>query len=257
MLSRSETMPFDIQIHKIRSKVILRYLFLTVAGILEFVFSLLFGVLRWQYALRNFGPASLVRWITPIGGFLLLSLIITIASLVMLLRTRKIELQLSPAGFSLQKGKSIEMVEWSKVNYLQTVFVSYGIMGITWGARTELQVLTDDNQRFRFNRHYEEIDSLVDTTKRYVYPILLQKYRQSFNGGEPLAFGPLILTSEGVLNGRKALRWKEIDKIQLKEGMLQVHPHENLDRPKLSIPARKIPNVDLCLQLISHFGAQA
>jgi hypothetical protein len=248
--------PFELQVHRIRAVVILRYLTLSVLAVVGILVSIAFGVLRWQHALRNYGPASLWRWVTPALFFLALSIIIVIASLVMLLRTRRIELQLSSAGLCIQNGKKIDILRWGDVTQLQTSFVRYGILGLEWGVKTDLLIITEDKKRYRFNRAYEEIDSLVESTKQFVYPILLDKYRQSFKLGEPLTFGPLILTSEGVLNGRKALRWKDIGKIQLKQGILQVQPHENVPSPKLAVPARKIPNIDVCLQFIHHLGTQ-
>jgi hypothetical protein len=69
-------------------------------------------------------------------------------------------------------------------------------------------------------------------------------------------FGPIILTPQGVINGRKALRWQDIGEIQLVKGRLELHPIKEMRRSKFSFPSHKIPNIDLCLQILQYFGPQ-
>jgi len=71
-----------------------------------------------------------------------------------------------------------------------------------------------------------------------------------------MKFGPIVLTSQGIINGRKALRWQDIGKIQLNRGRLDLHPIEGTQGARFSFPSHKIPNIDLCLQILYHFGPQ-
>lgn len=248
---------YNLQVHHIRSRIRLRNVVFLIFSVLGFLITFAVGIWRWQFALQNYGPASIRNWITPVFWFLFPFMFLSIVAFLNLRRFRGVELQISSSGLVIQKIKILETINWHDVSRIRTSIVRYGLFGLSWGRKTELEIFTEDGQRYRFDQSIEGIDSLIMLTKRYVYPILFEKYRESFNQGEPLNFGPLILTSEGILNSRKALRWKDLGEIKLKEGSLHLKPFENIDGPSLSIAAHKIPNIDLCLQLIRHMARQS
>lgn len=253
----SWSIPYDLQVHLIRSQIRLRNVVFLIFSVLGFLITFAVGIWRWQFALQYYGPASIRNWITPVFWFLFFFIILSTVAFLNLRRFRGVELQISPSGLVIQKRKMLEAIKWRDVSRIRASFVRYGLFGLSWGRKTELEIITEDGRRHRFNQSVEAIESLVELTKRYVYPILFTKYRESFNQGEPLNFGPLILTSEGILNSRKALRWKDLGKIKLNEGSLHLKPFENIDGPNLSVAAHKIPNIDLCLQLIRHMARQS
>ena len=250
------SIPYDLQVLQIRARIRSRNNVFFISSVLGFLVTFLVGIGRWQFALQNYGPASIRNLIAPVLWFLFFFMALSIVAFLNLRRFRGVELQISPSGLVIQKSKTLESIMWHEVSRIRASFVRYGLFGFAWGRKTELEIFTEEGRRYRFDQSIEAIDTLIELTKSYVYPILFEKYRETFNQGEPLNFGPLILTSDGILNSRKALRWKDLGEIRLKEGMLQLQPFENIDGPKLSVSAHKIPNIDLCLQLIRHMAQQ-
>jgi hypothetical protein len=218
--------------------------------------SLSILVWQWQKTISNFGPAALMRWIAiPFWATLFFS-VLSIFSFVLLRRTRQRELQVSNMGLTIRRGKNLKSIAWDDIAHIHTVLERFGIFGISWGEKTEIHLVNSDGGEFKFNQSYERIDELIEEIKHFVYPRLLEQYRLAFNRGEPISFGPLILTSDGILNGRKALRWKDLKAIKMESGSLKLRPFENSDGPRFSIPAHKVPNIDLCIQLINHLSPQ-
>jgi hypothetical protein len=244
------------RVHRIRRTVYLRSLILFLLTLLGTFLSLGILIWQWQQTITNFGPAALLRWIAiPFWATVLFSLL-TVISFTMLRRKRRRDLQVSNMGLTIQKGKVLESITWDEVVHVHTVLERFGILGITWGNKAEIQLMNSDGRKFKFNQSYERIDELIEEVKHFVYPRMFEKYRLAFNRGEPISFGPLILTSDGILNGRKALRWKDLKAIKMESGALKLRPFENSEGPRFSIPAHKVPNIDLCIQLINHLSPQ-
>lgn len=244
------------RVHRIRRAVIIRSILLFVFSFAGFIFSIGILLWQWQQAMTNFGPAGLLRWIAiPLWTSLIFS-VLTVITFIMLRRNGRREVQVSALGLTNQRGKVLETFEWDEVAHLHTNLERFGILGVSWGNKIEIHLVCKDGRELKLNQSFERIDQLIEEIKHFAYPRLFEDYRQAFNRGEPLSFGPLILTSEGILNGRKALRWKDLKSIKMESGSLKLHPFENSASPRFTVPAHKVPNIDLCIQLINHLSPQ-
>jgi hypothetical protein len=246
----------EIRVHRIRRAIYLRSLVFFLVSFAGLLVSMSILIWQWQNAITNFGPAALIRWITiPVWATLIFS-VVTVISFIMLRRNRRSEIQVSNMGLTIQRGKSLETINWDSVALVRTKFERYGFLSISWAKESEIHIKTEDGIERKFNQTYERIDDLIEEIKQFVYPKLLEEYRLAFNRGEPLSFGPLVLTSDGILNGRRALRWKDLKSINFERGSLKLQPFEDSKGPQFSIPAYKVPNIDLCIQLINHLSPQ-
>lgn len=245
-----------LQTFQIRDVVLIRYLILSILGFVGMLIIVLIGFGRWQFALNNFGPAVIWRWINPIVWIALGLGIIGITGLVFLLRVGRQEIQLSPEAFTWKKGSSLKVYKWDDFQGIYISSVRYGILDFVWSEKTELGLQLHEGKRLRVSNAFDDIENLLNTVKHYLYPMMFERLKREFNQGEPLSFGPLLLTTQGVVNGRKPLRWHEIEEVLLEQGYLQIQPSAGSDNPGLSVPVHKIPNVELCIQLLRHFGSQ-
>jgi len=246
-----------LQTYHIRDTLLIRYLVLSIFGFVGMLVIIFIGFGRWQFALTNFGPAVLWRWINPVVWAGVGLGIIGAIGLLLLLRVGRQEIQISPEAVTWRKGRNLQVYRWENIRGIYIRAVRYGILDFAWAKKTEVILRLDEGKRIKINQTFENIEKLMDTIKHYVYPIMFEQFRHEFNRGEPLSFGPLLLTSQGVLNGRKTLRWQDIGEISVQRGSLQLQPIDGSGNPKFSIPVHKIPNVDLCIQLLRHFGPQS
>lgn len=244
-------------VHRIRGPVLLRAFVFFVLSVIGVVLSIAILIWRWQEAINYYGPAAVWRWISVPVWVSLFTLAMAISSFIILRRVRQNEVQLSNMGLTIQRGKRLETIAWDRVMTIRTSSERYGILGVSWGKKTEIHIVTKGGTKYKFNQSFERIVELIEQIKHFVYPRLLEEYRLAFNRGEPLTFGPLVLTSDGILNGRRALRWVDLGKVNLERGSLELQPLKKSRGPKFSLPAHKVPNIDLCIQLISHLSPQS
>ncbi len=116
-----------------------------------------------------------------------------------------------------------------------------------------LDLRLDDGRRVRLTRTLADLDALVERVKRGAFPGLLEACRQQFNEGQTLAFGPLRLTPEGVQAGRKAIQWKDVQAVEVRDGRLVISARPP-ETTRLRVAAGRVPNVDVCVQLVRHLG---
>ena len=216
------------------------------------VLAALFAAGRALFAYQTYGPLAVDRWSSPplmaAGGFLLAGVL-----LLLLGRSRGGTIvRQHVRGLVLQRGRKGSAVPWDEIREIHTRAVRYGLGRRPWGRQGELILVTRDGRRFRLDQSLSDYDELAETIKRNVYSALLDAYTRAFNHGQSLPFGPLALTPEGIQNGRKTLRWQDVATVRLERGWLEAAPSERRAGPRLRFPARSIPNVDLCLQLIQE-----
>jgi hypothetical protein len=249
--------PSSLQAYHIRGEILLRLLIFSLIGLLGMLAILPVGIWRWQYAASHFGPAVIWRWIAPalFTGFALG--LVGAVSLIHLLRLRRIEVQISPMGLTIRKGRKLDTIPWKEIESIRTISIQYGILGLIWARRMEVILQLRSGRRITFNQTLENVETIINRVKQHVYPQMFRNLQLAYNRGEPIQFGPLTLTSKGILNGRKVIRWQDIGEIKLEHGKLQLQPISSSRHPKFAIQAHKIPNVDLCIQLLHHLGPRS
>ncbi len=245
-----------LQTYQIRNAILIRYLSLSLFGLMGMVVIFVIGLWRWRYVMTHFGPAVLWRWLHPYLWAALGLGLVGGMGLYLLLHTSRQEIQLSPMGITWRKGSKLKISRWDEIENIFITSIHYGILDFIWASRTEVSLQIQKGKLLKISQAFENIEMLVDTMKHYVYPLMFEKFRKAYNRGEPVQFGPITLTTKGVLNGRKALRWQDIDKIQFHKGRLELYPIEETRENKFSFPAHKIPNIDLCVQILHYLGPQ-
>ncbi len=227
------------------------------AGLAGSAISALAGSYRWYLASTQYGPAVVAKWSTPwfitAGGFGAFCLLI----LVFLWRGRRLEVGLYGAGIVYQLGKKRISVPWQDIYRLHASAVRYGIFGLIWGGDMEVRLDIRGGQQIRLTRTIANLSDLVEKIKRNIYPFLLAGYTRAFNQGQALEFGPLTLNGEGIMRSGKLLPWSELASADLERGLLQLTPVKGGTGRKMKLPAHKIPNLDVCLQLIQNLGQRA
>jgi Family of unknown function (DUF6585) len=206
------------------------------------------GLWAWYFSMSTYGPAAVQRWTKPwlvaappLG-------IVGIACLLRVWRLARLWAEALPDGLQLHRGRKSQWVAWTDVREIRT-----------WPARqpklafSKLEIRLSGKRRLRFTRSLADLQSLVQRVKRGAYPLLQESYRAKFNRGEELDFGSLRLSSEGVQAGRKTIEWGRVQTVAVEAGQLSVFSTEP-DRVRIRVPAARVPNVDVCVQIIRLLG---
>jgi hypothetical protein len=241
--------------HEYRAKAAQRRMnaWLAWAGVLAGGLALATGVWRWGFAFSNYGPAVVWRWSLPwlVAGapLLLLGGLATIWSI----RWGGLRVVTHRRGLRLLRGSRETVYPWEEVRHVYTSGVRYGVLGVFWGSRAALILETSDQRRLRLSQAIEGLIELIETVKRNVYPRLLASYTREFRSGKGLPFGPIHITPQGVHRGRRSLAWADLEAARIRDGRIELKPRSGR---AIRAPAERVPNVEICLQLVQHLMGQ-
>ena len=128
------------------------------------------GYARWNFAFRNYGP--LVVWRFS-GIWFWLSLLLLVAALWILIRTvRKVRtvVETSRQAMIIHKGKKKTGFAWSEIAAIQLHAIRHLLTRQDRSIRTHLTLHLLDGSRIEFRRSLQDLDRLIDTCKKMVYP---------------------------------------------------------------------------------------
>jgi hypothetical protein len=216
------------------------------------------AVYRAAIAYTEYGPLLIGRWVTPplILGLVLAALGVWLA--VRAWRTWGLRVRRHAQGLAVVRGRRGQALAWADVHAVWSRAVRTGLPGLTGSRRLRLEVEASDGRRLRLDDRLEDFEELAGAIKARVYPLLMADYTRSFNDHQVLPFGPVRLGPSGVEDGpRPALAWNEIRGASLAAGRLQIQTTRTGRHAVISLPAHRVPNVELCAQLIQEIGHTA
>ncbi len=238
--------------HPVKLELRRTYFAVTMLGILGAIAVFAYAIYRWYFAYHHFGPAVVGRWTTPA---LILSLVLAAfgaIGLILYLSARSYRVTTNEKSVLITKRNHAVSIPWEEIEFVRTSSIRYGIARLEWGNRSTLWIHTSNGQVFRFANNLTDFNSLAETIKANLYPRYLAHYRQDLNQGQSIEFGPVQLTPNGIIFGRKECHWSALEGVSLTRGRLTITMKDGKQMKSYSIPARKIPNSDLCAQLIQN-----
>jgi hypothetical protein len=218
-----------------------------IVGLLGTSGALAGGLWRWTLAFTHYGPAVVWRWSLP---WFLAALGLSpalILGIYSFWRTRRLSVALFPSGLILRRGGKLLEIPWQEIQSLMLHSSLPGLPLVRAGRPLVLEIRTSQGKELRLSRELERFEELVENIKAKVYPRMHRALAGAFNQGQSLSFGPLTIAPAGLQLRGSTIPWTQVQSGQLKKGRLTI---EGRGGTILRLPASRVPNVDLCLQMI-------
>jgi hypothetical protein len=221
-------------------------------GLIGAIAAFAWAIFRWYFAYHHFGPAVVGRWTAPALILALVLAAISAIGLILYLSARSYRVITNEINLLITKRDNTVSIPWEEIEFVRSSSIRYGVAKLEWGNRSTLWIHTSKGQVFRFVNNLIDFNSLAEIVKSKLYPRYLAHYRQHLNQGQSIDFGPVQLTPSGIVFGRKKCHWSELVGVSLARGRLTLTVNRGPRMKSYSIPARKIPNADVCAQLIQN-----
>lgn len=240
--------------HGLRRELRLVYQYLGVASLGGAVVLLAIGVWRAYLAFQHYGPALVWRWSTPSWIAAAAFALIGLGSLFTLWRWYDLKITAHANGMTIQRKQKRFIYFWRHVRIIRTIASRYLLPSLGASPRSEVQMILVNRKTLRLTHQVDGLNQLVETIKERVYPRLMSDYVKAFRMGKAIKFGPLILTLDSVRYRRRSILWDQVRGTEIAHGKLNVQWEDEKRAARLSVPTRKIPNVEICFQLIRRLG---
>jgi hypothetical protein len=243
------------QVHRVRRGLRRGQLYTAAVLLSLAAVSWVMAAVRGAVAYTEYGPLLVGRWTSPLllFGFALGGVGLWFG--LRAWRTWHLRVRLHLNGLALVRGRRGRAIAWPDVRALWSRAVRTGLPGPTSSRRLRLELEARDGRRLALDDALEDFEGLARAVKAQVYPLLLAEYTQAFNAKDTLDFGPVRLSASGLEDGPPPpLAWSEVRGAQLTAGRLEVRTSRPGKQASLTYPTDRIPNVELCAQLIQEIG---
>lgn len=241
--------------HRARRGLAVFYSLFTILLVGSSLAAIILGLSEWNFAYENYGPALVWRWSATYFGAALVLAIPAFLMLVVTIRLLGLVIRAYQAGMVRYRWWRRDVFLWRQIRWLSTSVASYGLPSLASIHRIEITIRASDGRRLHLTDSLTDLRQLADTLKHHVYPRLLTECRLAVEQGHTLAFGRLLLTPRGVQKGRTTLDWESVEKVSLSRGQLRIQGQAGETVVRIRVPVNKVPNVELCAQLIRNLGS--
>jgi hypothetical protein len=243
------------QVHRVRRNIRRNRLIVSVALLAAASLAWVAAAGRGYLALTRYGPLLVGRWTTaPVVAAFVLTLLGAWFGFHAW-RAARYRVRLHEGGVAVLRGRRGQGLSWDRIRALWSRAVRTGLPGLPGRLHLRLDLESTDGRRLRLDDSLEDFAALAQSVKSHVYPALLEGFTRDFNAGQVLAFGPLQVSRSGLTDGRrKSHSWDTIKGIEVAGGRLIIRTDREGKPVEASYPADRIPNVELCAQLLQEIG---
>lgn len=241
-----------LQEHRTRSALRPALIGLAVLGLTGCALALGVGVWRWYFAYSHYGPAVVWRWSGPAWAVATLSALVGGTALLLLARNPRTLVRVYTHGLTLHRQGRTVWIPWTGIRRIHTFAARKSVAGLTLEVQRAGDGGGGSRGSVRLSQSLEDLDGLGRVIKDRVYPRLLAEYNEALQQGKSLPFGPVVLSSQGVRQGKHSLRWQEMESARLDRGVLAIQAGDQAQRVRIRVAADRLPNLEVFVQLLQQ-----
>ncbi len=244
-----------LQEYHIHRNLVRLQAFLTIFSLLLLIGSLGAALYAWYFAIVKYGPAAIWNWVR----IPLLTAAISLPMLFIFLsqwnRLSQIRVRIHTRGIQVQQRKKRISIPWETILSIHTSSTRYGIGGIIWKRKNRLKLFSARIRRaIMLNDDIANFEELVRTIKTNIYPRLGAEADRLLAAGQVIDFGPIQPEKSMLTVNRKVFPWDKVNSVEIENGYLYLSITGEKRSHNFKIPTSRIPNLDLCLQIIRRLS---
>ncbi len=226
---------------------------LFIPAALAVLIPLLYGLRRTLYARAYYGPAPAQVWGRAWFELAALALIpLLLLALRRVRRARRVVV-LRKGGVQIRWHGGVRLdLHWEQIAGIACDQEVRTFMGRALHTHTRLTIFPQSGAQIRLDDRLPGLNELTARLKARLYPRWLPALRTAYRRGEALPFGPLTLRPEGLRLREVEILWEAVAHLEVEDGHLKISTTQGR---KYKLPAGKIPNVELFIQLLQEEAA--
>jgi hypothetical protein len=102
------------------------------------------------------------------------------------------------------------------------------------------------------NDSIKRVEAVARIIEEKTFSGLYSQASQSYNSGKKLAFGDVILDTGGIRIGKKEYAWNQIERVFLRQGVLQIARKDGSFFKNARVPVAAIPNFRVLVSILDQ-----
>jgi hypothetical protein len=188
------------------------------------------------------------------SGFLVLLILLaaTAYAIYYLAANYNLKAYVFSEGLIRAKGSQVDVMRWEHVEAVWQRIVKHRYRGIiTLYTSYNYTVRRSDGAQFKFTSALKGTKLLGEAIEQEVTRHQLPKAIAACDSGNPVNFGTLSVSVQGISKGAVLVPWNQVGQVDLKRGWLIVHKQGSLLAGSRT-RASSVPNLLVFLQLVEH-----
>ncbi len=157
-------------------------------------------------------------------------------------------------GLAYNDNKGLQTWRWEEVAQFLFSITKHYTNGIYTGTTYVYTIYRADGTKLSFDNKFgkNEIQKLGSAIEQSIIPIQYKRAADAYNAGNVVVFGPVSISKEGIIIGKKTYPWMDVSKVSLENGMLLVAKKDGGWFSGASASVSTIPNLSVLLSIINQ-----
>lgn len=166
-------------------------------------------------------------------------------------RNRNKTVRLFEQGIEFEHRARLVPIRWDEIASVYFTHIKVRVNGIPAGRQMTCTIEGPSFGRITVNQWFDRADELARDVERAIYPRIVEQNANAWSRGEPVTFGMLTLTAEGLTVGKKRIAWSDVEQFWIDGGRVTVRARGKL-LPWASLARAKVPNAMALQTLVSR-----
>jgi len=225
-----------------------------IPAVVAVLIPLIYGWARGNYAKNQFGPAVVQQWQWPWFALATVALIPLLGLGLRRIRQAHRIIKVFQLGLIIQGTQGRKWIyRWEEIEGVAVTTWKDVFLGIQVRQRHRVVLFPVIGKPLQLDSHIHSLDELAARIKAKIYPHILPQLRTALAKNLDLNFGKIFFNKQRINLGNATYPWDDINRVNLQQGYLMV---EFKNQKVEKIPAGKVPNIELLIQLIEE-GVEA
>lgn len=131
---------------------------------------------------------------------------------------RGLTIELSEDGLDItDKNLKKTRIGWNEIEEVKQKIVKY-----LTATQCEYTIITTDGLELHIDDAVKDVKELGQLIQSRTYEFQLPRYKKMYDEGRTISFGKLSINQLGIIKGNKNISWKDIKKIEIKDGYVHI-----------------------------------
>ena len=156
-------------------------------------------------------------------------------------------------GLAYADRKGVQTWKWEEIQEVYANVVRNYTNGIYTGTTHTYTLVKAQGTKLVINDVFKEVEAIYNQVQSHSLQIRYQRLAAAYNGGNPVAFGPVTISkTHGITIGKKQYAWEEIAEVGINKGMLSIKKKDGGWFSGATATAGAVPNLHVLLSILDQ-----